>query len=154
MAVTHLAPGKIKAIIYFENLRGVVKMLPTDEESLRFRKYMKDLGFEMLAAETLAEARKLQGKLQNQLKLEQENELARDEQVTMYRRQQVRDRLYARMNSLSCNPVEREFIRMWLVVREQKHDLFRRRFTQQIGHLDGLEFDNADKHIHDLLDRV
>lgn len=115
---------------------------------------MKDLGFEMLAAETLAEARKLQGKLQNQLKLEQENELARDEQVTMYRRQQVRDRLYARMNSLSCNPVEREFIRMWLVVREQKHDLFRRRFTQQIGHLDGLEFDNADKHIHDLLDRV
>jgi len=154
LAVTHLAPGKIKAIIYFENQQGVIKMLPTDEEAHRYRKYMKSLGFEMLFAESLHEARKLQKKLQQQLYQEQQNELTQDEMTTFHRRQAVRDRLVARMNSNACPVHEKDFIRMWLVVREQKHDLFRRRFTQQIGHLDALEFDNPDKHIHDLLDRV
>lgn len=154
MAVENYAPGKIKAIIYFVNEQGYIHLLPTDQESKRFRKHMRRIGFEMMAAETLFEARKLQKKLQEQLYQEQQNELARDEQMTAYRRQQVRDRLVAKMNSSSTNQTEKDFIRVWLEMREKKHDIFRKTFTSQIGHLDALEFDNPTKHTHDLLDRM
>ncbi|MGH7184477.1 MAG: hypothetical protein ACREJN_21235 [Nitrospiraceae bacterium] len=154
MSVKHLAPGKIKAILYFMNSKGVVKMLPTDEECYRFRKHMGKIGFELMFAETLGEAKKLQKKLQDQLYYEQQAELQRDEVLTSYRRQAIRDRLVARRNSAACNQTERDFIDMWLVIREQKHDLFKRRFTQQIGHLDALEFDNPTNHVNDLLSKM
>lgn len=120
----------------------------------RMKRYMGKMGFMLMVADTLKQAEALQKKLQEQLKREQENELEKDESMTAYRRQQVRDRLYARMNSSSTNAYEREFIRLYLEYREKKHDIFRKKFTQQIGHLDALEFDNPNKHIHDLLDRA
>lgn len=153
MAVKHLAPGKITAILYFVNARGHIKMMPTDEESKRFRRHMSRLGYELQEADTLYAARKLQKKLQEQLEQEQKNELAYDESVTAHRRQQIRDRLVARMNSAACPAVERDFIALWLQLREKKHDIFRKRFTNQIGHLDALEFDNPNQHIHDILNR-
>jgi hypothetical protein len=154
LAVTQYAPGKIKAILYFINAQGTVKMLPTDEESHRFRGYMKKLGFEMMFAESLHEARKLQKKLQEQLAAEQANELIKDEVATSGRREAIRVRLNQKLHSNSTSETEKEFIRLWLVMREDKHNMFRRRFTQQIGHLDALEFDNPNKHIHDLLDKT
>lgn len=154
MAVTQYAAGKIKPILYFMNQRGYIYLLPTDEESKRFRKRLRMEGFEMYAAETLHEAESLQRKMQEQLRLEQEHELSQDEQMTAFRRQQIRDRLVARRNSVNCGQFEKDYIDIWLVMREKKHDIFRKRFTSQIGHLDGLEFDDANKHIHDLHDRV
>lgn len=154
MAVSNYAPGKIKPILYFENKNGIIKILPSDEETHRFRKHMRKLGFEMMAAETLKQAQKLQYKMQEQLKKEMEFELAKDEAVTHHRRQAIKDRLTARMNSAACNSTEREFIRLWLYEREHKHDIFRKRFTDQVGHLDALEFDNLDERISDMMDRV
>jgi len=154
MAVENYAPGKIKPILYFQNEKGTVMMLPTDEETHRFRKHMRNLGFEMYAAETLQQAEKLQKKLQDQLYNERQMELAKDEEMTRIRRQQVRDRLVTRRNSAACNQTEKDFIDMWLKVREQKHEIFKKKFTSEIGHLDALEFDNPDQHIHDLHDRV
>lgn len=154
MAVTHLAPGKIKAIVYFKNLQGQVKLLPSDEESFRFKRMMIKMGFIMMFAETLAEARKLQKELQDQLHTEQQVELERDEAVTSIRREQIRQRMTMRLTQPGITNYEKDFIRMWLVVREQKHDLFKKRFTQQIGNLDALEFDNPTEHVHSLLDRT
>jgi len=153
MAVTHLAPGKITPILYFINAQGYVKMMPTDEESKRFRRHMGKLGFELQEADTLQAADKLQSKMQEQLRIEQEIELAQDEETTRYRRQQVRDRLVRRMNSSACPAVERDFIQAWLIIREQKHDIFKKRFTNQVGHLDALGYDNPNKHIEDILNR-
>lgn len=154
MAVTNYAPGKIKPILYFMSQRGYIHMLPTDEESKRFRKRLRMEGFEMYAAETLHEAEVLQKKMQEQLRLEQEHELSKDEEMTRYRRQRIRDRLVARRNSASCGQFEMDYIDIWLVMREKKHDIFKKKFTSQMGHLDELEFDDPNKHIHDLHDRV
>lgn len=154
MAVTQYAPGKIKPILYFVNAQGYIHLLPTDEDSKRFRKQLKKLGFEMQEADTLRQAEWLQKTMQEQLYNEQQAELARDEAMTTYRRQQVKDRLTAKMNSSSTNQTEKDFIRCWLVMRDQKHDIMKKRFTSQIGHLDALEFDDPNQHIHDLHDRV
>lgn len=154
MAVTHMAPGKIQAILYFRDKNGKIMLLPSDEETKRFKGAMREFGYELYAAETLAEARKLQKEMQEQLYVEQQHELQKDEQMTAVRRQQIRDRLVARRNSSACDKVERDFIDMWLVIREQKHEVFKKRFTSQIGHFDALEFDNPSQHIADLHDQV
>lgn len=154
MAVDYMASGKIKGIIYFINSQGHIMLLPTDEDSKRFRKRLRDLGYEMQVAETLADARKLQKELQRQLQNEQLKEIGRDEMMTYERRRQVKERLTNRMNSASCSQYERDFIRIWLSGREQRHDNFVKRFTAEVGNLDILEFDDPDKHIHDLHDRV
>lgn len=154
MAVTQYAPGKIKAIIYFVNERGTIMMLPTDEECFRFRDKMKMLGFEMMFAESLHEAQKLEKRMQEQLYAEQQKELEQDEDMTRRGRQAVKDRMQQRLMSANTSAYEKDFIRAWYKWREEKHAVFQRRFTQQIGNLDALNFDNPDKHIHDLLDRT
>src|SRR5205807_737633 len=133
---------------YFKNENGVILLIPSDEEARRFRKQMDKRGYILCAAETLAEARKLQKTLQEQMKREQELELAKDEAMTSIKREQVRARLTARMNSASCPEFERDFIALWLKMREHKHDLFKKKFTSELGHLDALEWDDPDKHIH------
>lgn len=153
MAVQDMAVGKIKAILYFINARGYIHLLPSDEESKRWRAHMRSLGFEMMAAETLHDARKLQKKLQEQLYAEQQAELAKDESLTMMRRKQIRDRMVARRNSSATSQIERDFIDMWLVMREQKHDIFKKRFTSQMGVMDALEYDQPNNRIHDLMDK-
>ena len=155
MAVDYRKSGTIEPIYYWQNQKGYV-MLLDNSVSLgmdRLRRYMGKLGFQLMSAETLKEAEKLQYKLQDQLKKEQENELIKDEAMTAYHRDQVRVRLEARKNSSSTNEYEKEFIRLYLDWRNNKHDLFKKRFSQQIGHLDALEFDNPNKRIHDLLDK-
>lgn len=154
MAVDYMASGKIKGIIYFINEKGHIMLLPTDEDSKRFRKKLRSLGYEMQVAETLADARKLQKELQRQIQNEQTAELSRDEMMTHERRRQVKERLVARMNSASCPQYEKDFIRIWLAGREQRHSNFVKKFTSEVGHLDILEFDDPNKHIHDLHDRV
>src|SRR2546429_8451485 len=156
MAVDYMAKGKISPILYWINKNGHIKLIPTSEilTMERLRRYMTKLGYVLQSAETLHEAELLQKKLQEQLKREQEAELAHDEAMTRAGRQGVRSRLDARMNSASCSEYEREFIRAWLQQREHSHELFKRRFTQQVGHLDALEFDNPEEHVHRLLDRM
>ena len=155
MAVDYRAPGKISPVIYWVNRAGYIKLMPTNEVLTmeRLRRYMDKLGYVLQAAETLHEVEELQKKLQDQLKREQEYELARDEMMTAHRRDSVKDRLTRRRSSASCSPYERAFIDAWLERRERNHELFRKKFTQQIGHLDALEFDNPDQHLHNLLDK-
>lgn len=154
MAVTHLAPGKITPILYFKNKYGAIKMLPTDEECRRFKRHLNGLGYELHAAETLPEARKLQKELQQQLKNEMDMELAQDEFATHSRRQAIRERMLARAQSSATSRFEKDFIMMWLHERENRHDIFKKRFTDQVGHLDILEFDNPNKQIANRLDRI
>lgn len=155
MAVTYIKSGSISPIFYWQNQKGYVMLLETSEflGNERLKRYMSKWGFMLMSAETLKEAEKLQIKLQEQLKKEQEIELAKDEMMTANHRDQIRQRLEARKNSSNTNPYEKEFIRLYLDWRNHKHDIFKKRFTQQIGHLDALEFDNPNKHIHDLLDK-
>jgi len=154
VAVTNHKPGTIKPILFFENQQGRILLPPDDENAHRFRKQMRRQGFELMFADTIQQAEKLQRRLQEQLKREQEIELMKDELTTLRGRQGVRDRLRARMNSASCPEFERDAIKFWLAMREQKHEIFKRRFTQEIGHLDALEFDNPIAHTHDLLSRT
>lgn len=155
MAVTHIKKGCIDAIQYWKNEKGNIMLMPTNDVLTmdRLRRYMGKMGYMLHVADTLRQAEQLQNDLQAQLKREQEMELAKDENMTHIRRQQVRDRLYARSISSNTSQYEREFIQQWLEWRNHKHDLFRKKFNQEVGHLDALEFDNPNKHLHDILDR-
>lgn len=154
MAVTHMATGRIKAILYYQNQQGRIMMLPTDEETKRFRKQMEGLGYMLMGAETLKEAEILQKKLQEQLKVEQQQELAYDDSVTSRGRAAVGERLRRKLASSSTSEYEKDFIRAYLVWRENKHALFQKKFTSEIGHLDQLEFDNCNNRVADLMNRV
>ena len=114
---------------------------------------MDKMGFMLFSAETLVDAEKLQKKMQEQMYREQQTELEKDEMMTSARRKEVRDRLYARSISSSTNAYEKEFLRLYLAWRENKHDIFKKKFTQEVGHLDQLEFDNPNAHLHDLLNK-
>lgn len=152
MDKTGLAAGKIKAILFFKNKHGVIRMLPSDEDTRRMKEYNRSLGFELYAAETLQEAEALQKSLQEQLRTQQQCELERDEMVTGGRRQQIRARLHAKLASPSVSQFEKDFIRAAFVSMDESHENFKKRFTQTIGHLDQLEFDNPNAHVTHLLD--
>lgn len=156
MAVDYMKKGTFTPILYWENKQGHIKLMPTNDVLTldRLRRYMDKTGFMLRSAETIPQAEKLQKKLQEQMKQEQEFELAKDEHMVGQRRQAIRDRMRARMQSASCSVYEREFISTWLSQDNARRDLFRRRFTQEVGHLDALEFDNPDNHLHDLLDKT
>ena len=115
MAVTHLKPGTIDPIHYWQNKNGKVLLLShSDMLGMdRLRRYMDRLGYRLMVAETLKEAESLQTKLQDQLKKEQEQDLIRDEAMTANRRGQIKERLEARKNSAITNEYEKEFIRLY-----------------------------------------
>jgi hypothetical protein len=58
------------------------------------------------------------------------------------------------LNSSNTSEYEKDFIRMWLEMREKKREIFEKKFTSQIGHLDALEFDNPIQHTHSVLDKL
>jgi hypothetical protein len=56
----------------------------------------------------------------------------------------VRDRLYAKMISSSTTPYEREFIRLYLELREEKREKYRQKFLGDQAYFIAREYDNPE----------
>jgi hypothetical protein len=148
--------GSLSPIIYFENSAGDISLPPTTEDALRLKSEMSGRGYNLCEAGTLSEVDRLQKRLQEQELNARHAELERDEVSRGVIRAGVRQRLLDRLVSSSTGEYEKEFIKAYLMLREEKREHWRRRFLGDVCYLTVREFDSAHaKHrIRDTLSAV
>lgn len=141
--------GTLDPVIYFENSNGEIVLPPNSSEARYFYegfrqasgKTYRELGFEWREAETLAEVDALQRRLVEQDRRANERNAERDERSRSASWQRIGDSLRARMVSSSTSPYEREFIALYLQLREEKRARHRQRWLERTSYLWAREFD-------------
>lgn len=128
------APGLIEPIVYFRNADGHAVLAaysdqPTPEGWMREE------------ATTLPAARALEKRLQEQDRREAEREGIRDTLATAYRRQAIRDKLYQRIKSSSASEYEKEFLRCYIQLSDEKAAKYEQRWLERTSYLHALHFD-------------
>ena len=131
-------PGTIEPVIYFRFSDGHLMLapysdFPTPENAIRE------------GAETLAQVDRLQERLVAQEKLEWEREVETDSARFQTRMDEVRDRLYARMTSSSTSEYEKEFIKLYLQLRNEKRAKYQQRWLERTAYLHAREFDIGNR---------
>jgi hypothetical protein len=117
-------PGCIEPVIYFRYPNGHLVLAPYSD-------FPTPSGAIKEAADTLAQVDRLEAALQRQELDRGEQELQHDVERIQAKSQEVRDRIYARMVSGSTTPYEREFLRLYLQLRdERKREKYRQRFLE------------------------
>ena len=148
---TGRAMGTLDPVIYFENSSGHILLAPqevgqgTQLPRRLYEQRYKHQGYEWREADTLDKIVKLQKRL-----VEQETAILRHQgQVDEEKRRRVHaetaSNLRQRMSSSSCDPWERDFIREWLKLTEEKQKQYTQRFTERNMYLQALEFDSSHK---------
>lgn len=136
--------GTLDPIVYFENSQGDILLPPTTEDArwLYGQKYSRE-GWEWREAGTLPEVDRLQTRLVEKDRRQDEANSRRDDQTTAEKWQMIGDRLRARMISSSTSPYEREFISLYLQLREEKRAKHAQRWKERNYYLVAREFDSG-----------
>lgn len=114
-----LKPGCIEPVIYFVNGSdpahpvGYVMLAPYSD-------CPTPEGYRREGADTLAQVDVLERRLQSQEREAADREMEYDYKMIEERSKAVRDRLYARMTSAATPPYEREFLRLYLELRDER----------------------------------
>jgi hypothetical protein len=140
--------GTLDPVVYFENSAGVIVLAPSTADARYFYEWedrwgrsYKNTGFELREAGTLQEVDALQDRLQAQERAKLEAAAEKDEVLYRARARGVADSLRARMVSSSTSPYEREFIELYLQLREEKRAKHRQRFLETTSYLWAREMD-------------
>lgn len=143
---TGYALGRLNPILYYQRENGEIAMPPTTEDALYFyEKRFKHQGWMLKEAGTLAEVDDLQKRLVEQERRKLEYAAARDEAVSAHLWRQTGDSLRQRMMSSSTTAYEREFIELYLQLREDKREKHRQRFLETEMYLWAREYDSGTK---------
>lgn len=149
---TGRALGTLNPIHYLQNANGHLILVPVEQKESGLadarRVYelkFKPQGYEWKEAGTLKEVQILQKRL-----VEQEQRILDGQgQADVNRRQRLHAEVAAslrqRMMSSSCSAYERDFIELWLNMREEKQDQYTQRFTERNMYIHALEFDSSSK---------
>ena len=131
-------PGTIEPVIYFRFPDGHLTLapysdFPTPEGAIRE------------GAETLSQVDRLQERLVAQERVEWEREVETDSARFQTRMDEVRDRLYARMTSSSTSEYEKEFIKLYLQLRNEKRAKYQQRWLERTAYLHARQFDIGNR---------
>lgn len=148
---TGRAMGTLSPVIYFENVDGHILMPPQEkgqgEELPRrlFEQLYKKKGYDWKEAGTLDAVDRLQSRL-----IEQEQRvLTRQgfvmDQAREQARKQTTSRFLQTLASSSTSEYEKEFIRLWMDMSEDKRKIYTQRFTERNMYLEAREFDSTHK---------
>lgn len=155
MAVLNYAMGQLNPVVYFINSSGDIALPPSTEEALKLKDRMSRRGYELREAGTLAEIDSLQKTMQEQEHARRLLEFGRTESSLAEARRIIRDRLIARMTSSSTSPYERDFIRAYLQLREEKREKWRNRFTADIAaRFIQRDYDHPKEYLHKIADSI
>ena len=140
--------GTLSPIVYFVNSSGgdrdpahpagYIMLAP-------FSEFPTPHGYLREYAGTLPDARRLNDRLIEQSRAEWEREAEQNHALVDQRRAEVRDRIYARMTSSATSEYEREFLRLYLQVREEKAAKYDSLWMQRTAYLHALENDLGDR---------
>lgn len=138
--------GTLAPVIYFVN-EGRISGSNSDEEIgwitlAPYSEARTPEGHSRHEAGTLSEVDTLQKRMQEQEHRKLEKELQLDENHMREARAKVRDSLYSRMVSSSTSEYERDFIKAWMELRDQKRrDYFRQRLEEHQCFITAREMD-------------
>lgn len=148
---TGFAVGRVSPIVFYDNSAGEV-VLPPSADVARYyysefrdgsgRTY-RDRGFELREAGTLAEVDALQRRLVERDRREAEGQVDRQEAATAEAWRRRGSDLYARMVSAATPEYEKEFIRAYLQVRDDKRARYRQAWLERQSYLWAREQDSA-----------
>jgi len=140
--------GTLSPIVYFVNSSGgdrdpshpagYIMLAP-------FSEFPTPHGYLREYAGTLPDARRLNDRLIEQSRAEWEREAEQNHALVDQRRAEVRDRIYARMTSSATSEYEREFLRLYLQLREDKQAKYDSLWMQRTAYLHALENDLGDR---------
>lgn len=112
-----------EAVVYHVNRDGVIEIPIPDTTPPK-------PGFQKMYAGTLGEIDILQHRLEQQEREQLERLAQRDESVWSAKREAIRSSLYQRMISSSTSAYEREFIGLYLKLREERRLKYQQRFLE------------------------
>jgi hypothetical protein len=121
-------------LVYFKSRDGTISLPPTDDTPC-------PPGYMRCEANTLAEVDLLQRQLQQATYERCQRELRRDEEAFAESRERVRSSLTAKIASSATTEYEREFLRAYIQLREEKRDKYRQRFACDVAYLEMREND-------------
>src|SRR5580693_4489937 len=124
-------------LYYFENRSGDIQLPPNDECYFT----LCPEGYDRREANTLAEVDRLQKRLQEQTYRRQHSEWEHDDATFAAARKSVIDSLHQRLASSVTTEYEREFIRAYIQLREEKRAKYRQRFVCDRAYLELREND-------------
>ncbi len=154
MAVRNYALGSLEPVVYFINSRGAISLPPSTNAALAIKDRMAKRGWELREAATLDAIDRLQKHMQEQERRASERNLEHEENLLAQQRKSVRDRLVSRMVSSSTRPYEREFIQHYLMLRDEKREEYRKRYTGDVAYFEALEFNKNSHHIRDAINAI
>lgn len=149
MDKTGYALGRLNPILYYENSRGDIVLPPTTEDGRYFYQQRgadgtsyRDRGYELREAGTLAEIDVLQKRLVTAEMRKMGEAADKDERISAKVWAERGFALRQRMMSSSTTPYERDFIELYLQLREEKRAKHRQRWTEAQMYLWAREMDS------------
>jgi hypothetical protein len=140
--------GTLSPIVYFVNSTGddrdpchppgYVMLAPYSD-------FPTPHGYLREYAGTLPDARRLNDRLVQQSREEWEREAEVNHNLVAAKREEVRERLYQRMCSSATSEYDREFIRLYLQLREDKQAKYDQRWRERVAYLHAIENDLGDR---------
>ncbi len=149
---TGMARGRVRPIVYFQNQSGYVILAPEEiGKGLEVAKRMYEERYKYqgwMWCETdgsFSDAAKLQKRLQEQALIEARQK--RDTTMESYNRtkEAIAARMRAQMESSSCSNWERDFIKLWLQLSDEKRAKYEQRYTETVSYLWAMEQDSGTK---------
>lgn len=130
-------------VYYYESNFGHVQLPPDDETYFTVIPKGRREGekYDRREANTLEEVDRLQRTLQQQTYEEGHANWERDEERCAAARQKVIDSLRAKLASSATTPYERDFIQLYIQLREEKRASYRSRFVCDRAFLEMREMD-------------
>ena len=122
-------------LLYFESADGTISLPPSDDTPC-------PPGYDRREANTLAEVDRLQRRLQQSTYERCQRELMHDEQAGAESRERVRASITARIASAATTDYEKEFLREYIKLREEKREKYRQRFACDVAYLELRENDH------------
>lgn len=151
MSRTGFALGNLRPTIYFENSSGHLVLAPEEigQGTALARKIYEERyssrGYQWKETRNLQEVDVLQKRLVDQ---EAKMYAARGFSEEVARQKlwaETGDRLRARMASSACTPYERDFIELYLRMREDKRKTYQQRWSEYHNYLWAREMDSGTK---------
>jgi hypothetical protein len=134
-------PGSIEPIIYFRRADGYIILAPytsapCPEDCVREE------------ADTLPAARKLQDILVSQERRQWESEHHYDLALVARQEAEMRDKFNERIASTGTSQYEKDFLRAWMQLRdERKREKYRKLYEQRQAYLYSLEYDSPGRSV-------
>ena len=155
MAVLNFAMGQLNPVVYFVDSNGSIALPPSTEEAHKLRDRMYRRGYELRSAGTLSEIDALQKRMEDQERAAALQDFEREEEAMAHARKAIRDRLYSRMTASTTSAYEKDFIRAYLQLRDEKREKWRNRFTADISaRFVQRDYDHPVERMHEIADAI